>query len=349
MKYRRLVSACALLPILALAGALACYNKKDYSLTAPHLETILSLQSVGGATTIPADGVSRLSLVARISGDTDPDKRDILFTTSAGTLIGGTPDATSGGRVVTAAGGQAPIELQSTTQIQAAVVTAQVKNAAGVAADLTVQFVAVGGNDVIRFVSVPSGPLPADGATLTPITVAVSPQLAGQKVTFAATGGAMFVDSPAPVDVNNTATGHLMSSSTIGSADVTATIGGFTRDTTVQFARALPNRITITNVNPLVIPAKDGSFAVVMAQMARDVGHVTPGAVATFTAIGMDQKSLGFFSEDQVPTADTTGAVTTQFFPGAGATTGRATITVTTPGDGGVPVTGSIVVDIVPP
>jgi riboflavin synthase alpha subunit len=333
--------------LLLLVCAFGCYNKKDYSLTEPHVAAILSLQSVGGATTLPADGASQLGLVAKISGNTDPDKRNILFTTSAGTLVGGTPDAASGGRVVAAAGnGQAPIQLQSSTQIQPAVVTAQVQNVSGVTATLTIQFVSVAPNDTIRFVSVPGGVLPADGATLTPFTVAVAPQLSNQTVTFKASAGT-FVDNPVSVDLNNRATGHLMSPATIGNADVTATIGGLTVGTAVQFGRAFPNRITITGVVPQTVAAKDGVSAQVTAKLARDVGSVTPGAVATFAATDVNQNSVGFFSNTQAVTTDASGTVTTNFFPTAKAAPGPVTITVTTQADGGGTVSSSIVVEIV--
>lgn len=342
MTVRRLIWWCAL---CLCVGAGACYNKKDYTLTEPHVAAILSLRSVNGATTIPADGVSQLALVASISANADPDKRDILFTTTAGALVGGTPDAASGGRVVTAASnGQAGIELQSAPQIQPAVVTAAVKNVAGVVATLAIQFVAVGGNAIVRFVSAPVT-APADGATLTAFTVAVSPQVMNQKVTFTASLGS-FIDSPASVDTNNTATGHLMSPGTIGSADVTASIDGFTRDTAVQFLRALPNRITVGVNNP-VLAAGDTANAVVTAQMLRDVGHVTPGAVATFSAADAGGNSVGFFTSAQQSTTDATGTVTTQFFPGATALPGQVTITVTTPGDGGITIKSSVVVEIV--
>jgi hypothetical protein len=447
MRNQRPAFLTALLLSLVLAALVlgACYNKKDYSLTAPHAAAIISLQSVGGATTLPADGVSRLGLMAKISANSDPDKRDILFTTSAGTLIGGTPDAASGGQVVTAAAdGEAPIQLQSSTQIQAAEVTAAVKNAAGVVATLAVQFVAVTPNNelafvvdpasapadgftlstftvtvspalvnrtvefkttngtfspagsqdvtvpvatdntatvflkspatignaqvtatsngftrtatiqfvavvpgnIISFSSTPGSALPADGATLTPFTVTVAPQLISQTVTFKASAGT-FVDNPVSVDVNDRATGHLMSPSTIGNADVTATINGFTVDTAVQFTRALPDRITITGAVPQSLPAKDGVSTQVTAQLARNVGSVTPGAVATFTAADANHQSVGFFSESQVATTDTGGTITTNFFPGAAAAPGLVTITVTTPGDGGGTVSSSIVVEIV--
>jgi hypothetical protein len=345
MRQRRAVWIWA--AFLFVIGSGACYHKDDYTLTEPHVAAIISLQSVSGATTIPADGVTRLALVAKISPNADPDKRDIVFTASAGTLIGGTMGASAAEHVVSAAGnGEAPIELQSTTQVQPSVVTAKVKNVNGIVADLTVQFVAVTGNDVIRFVNVPSGPVPADGATLTPLTVAVSPQLVGQKVTFTSSSGT-FVDSPASVAVDDTATAHLMSPSAIGSADVTATITGFTRTTSVQFSRALPNAVTITMVSPDVIPAKDGSMATVTAQMSRDVGQVSPGTIATFSAVANDSSGavVGFFSRAQAP-SDAGGAVVTQYFPTAAAKPGTVKITVTAPGAGGSTVSGFIIVEI---
>jgi hypothetical protein len=338
----------ALLPVIAAAAG-ACYKKNDYNLTAPNSAAILNLQSATGATSIPADGVSRLTLVARISPNTDPDKRDVVFTTSAGTLAGGVAGSNSGERVVTAAGnGQAPIELQSSTTAQAAVVTASARAAAGVVAALTVQFVAVGPNDVVRFVNAPGAAVPADGVTVTPFTVAVSPQLINQQVTFKASAGT-FSDSPASVDVNGTATAHLISPATPGPATVTATINGFSASAPVQFAPALPTAVTIAVDNP-VLTASNTSKATVTARLLRTIGNVSVGTIASFSATDATGAAAGSFTATQVATADATGTVTTSWFPGAAAKPGtQVTIRVTAPSTGGGTVSASIVVQIVGP
>src|SRR5690349_16409211 len=92
----------ALLALLALLLLTAgrCYERSRYDPTPGLIDATLSLSTVGGQTSLPADGVSRLTIVAQISPSSDLDKRTIVFTTSAGTLVGGT--AATGGTAVAA-------------------------------------------------------------------------------------------------------------------------------------------------------------------------------------------------------------------------------------------------------
>ena len=160
---------CLLLAGLVLIGG--CYDKDDYVPSAN--ETRLTLLSPSGTNTVAADGFSRLGLIARISPRADADRRTVVFSTSAGTLIGGTGVGAT--REVPAdTAGEAFIELQSSQRVETALVTAGVKDVPGLTTNLTVSFVALDPNQILRFTTVPNGPFPADGATSTSFSVTLS-------------------------------------------------------------------------------------------------------------------------------------------------------------------------------
>lgn len=128
-------SGLALLALLA-----ACdggYDRSEFKTPTDPGSQFLVL-SAEGETLLPADGASQLRIVARISPDAT--SRDIDFSTSAGTLTGGT--GTSGTlRTVTAdSSGRAEVVLQSASTPGTAVVTAQVKGVFQVAQSLSVAF-----------------------------------------------------------------------------------------------------------------------------------------------------------------------------------------------------------------
>jgi len=130
--------ACTLAAGLAAVVA-GCYDRNDFSPSEPLLRSILSLESESGAASLPADGVSRLHLVVRVSTDTGLDRRAVLVTTSEGTLLGGTPEGEAQ-RLDPDAGGRARVDLVSPTRPGAAEVTARLAAEPGIAASLTVDF-----------------------------------------------------------------------------------------------------------------------------------------------------------------------------------------------------------------
>ena len=74
--------------LLLIAGG--CYKESNYSPTDPQVTGALTLAPVDGTLSIPADGVSRVTLVATIAAGADSDKRVITFTTSSGSFVGAT-------------------------------------------------------------------------------------------------------------------------------------------------------------------------------------------------------------------------------------------------------------------
>ncbi|HKH48341.1 MAG TPA: hypothetical protein VKM72_27080 [Thermoanaerobaculia bacterium] len=347
MQHRALLS-----PLLALLVATAaCYDKDDYVMTPGAVETQLVLLSKSGANKLPADGFSRLGLIARISPRADADRRTVVFSTSAGTLVGGTAEGTTR-EVAADASGEAFIELQSSQRIETAVVSASVKGVSGLSTNLAVAFEPLDPNNILNFIGGPAGPLPADGATLTPFSVmvggSVPPDATGQRqVQFTTTVGKLGADGlmtlSVPVDAGNVATVDLESPAQITTGHLRATINGVTRDVPLSFARALPQRITlITDV--FTVNADATGQANLTATLSRDIGQVTDGTTVIFSAKGDDGDLPSTFFQNVTLTSG--GTATAVFRPGATTYEGPVTITARVEGSDAL---GTVRLEIVKP
>jgi hypothetical protein len=322
----RSLALVSLAALLSFAGR--CYEKNDFSPTAPPTTGALTLATAGGATTLAADGVSKLRIVARVSPEADPDKRTVLFSTSAGTLVG----TAVNGKVPVAAdsNGEASIELTSAAQVGQAVVTAEVMGVPGLARSLVVSFVAANADELIRFTAAPAS-AHADGASISTFTVRIASSFpAGTQVTFATTAGTFQPGGAAtitvPVAADFTASADLASPATLGQARVSATVQGFTREARIEFTRALPNLITVSTNGTFAIPPSTSAGVSVIGTFLRDIGKVTAGTVATFRATTDTGAPIGFFND--VTTVKSDGTATATFLPGQTAYRGRVTITV---------------------
>lgn len=331
---------------LLLLGLSACYDAKDYTPTESLSRGIVSLATVNGVGSMPADGVSRLTVVALLSAEAAAANRTVVFTTTAGKLIGGTGSGDLRREVPAASDGRALVDLQAGTQVESAVVRAQIQSAdgvvPGVAAELQIAFTAPGPDDVIRFVTAPAE-APADGASTTLFRVAVATGLAGQTVhftttqgTFAGTASAPTVDSPVLAD--STASASLVSPLILVDATVTASINGQAREAQVRFTRALPQQLVVTT-DATTVSAAAGTKVTVTVRMIRDRGTVTPGTTATFTAASGGVAAGSFQS---IGVSDSTGTLTADWFPGTTTPVGPVTITVRA--EGGA--TASVVVQV---
>jgi hypothetical protein len=338
-----------LLILIAGLGAASCYKESNYSPTAPQVAGALSLSVLGGASSIPADGLTQLTLVARIAADADADKRVITFTTSSGSFVGAagvtTVDVTAG------SDGRALAILQSSQRVETAVVSAVVKGAPAVSAQLQINFTAPSADDVIRFVSPPAS-APADGQTVTLFTVAVSPAISTGTVTFTSTAGT-FPPTPVPIGIDHTATAGLTSPKTIGAASVNAMLStagnsnGFSRQAPFRFDVALPNVVTVSVDNLTVMP---GGTVHVTAHFTRLVGQVSANTVAVFSATDASGNAVGGFENvTVVQPAATNGSdstATADYLPGANAAPGPITISA---GTNPPSVTGSTNITVVKP
>jgi hypothetical protein len=171
--------------LVALAG---CYSPDDYRLTPNDVNALLKLEVVGTSTSVPADGFSRLQIVARILKDFDKDRGTIVFKTSDGSFD---PTADLKEKEVAAdADGNAFIELRSSETIGTVQVSAQVKGVDGLLQQLEVRFVDVPADNIIAFVEAPRSAR-ADGITVSTFTVQINRSVPADKrmVTFKTTAG----------------------------------------------------------------------------------------------------------------------------------------------------------------
>lgn len=330
----RTLAGSLLATLLSAALLAGCYHKSDYSPSAPAAAGALSLTTADGSFSLPADGVSRLTLVAKIPADADADKRTVTFTTSTGTLVGA-PGSGLTLDVPADSQGRAVVDLQSSTRVETAIVTASVKGAANVAAQLQIAFTAPNPNDLLRFVNAPQT-APADGATVSLFTVAVAPSVTTGTVTFSSSTGGTFSPNPAPIGLDHTATSGLTSPKTLGTATVVATLStggtgnGFSRQTIITFVAALPDAITIT-VDNASIPAS--GTVQLTAHLTRLTGVVTANTAVVWSARDASGNAVGTFVNQTVaqPAASGTEATATATYsPGAGTAPGPITITAGT-------------------
>jgi hypothetical protein len=332
---------------LLIAGG--CYKESSYSPTDPQVTGALTLAPADGTLSIPADGVSRVTLVATIAAGADSDKRVITFTTSSGSFVGAT--ASNGTTVDVTAGsdGRALVILQSSQRVETAIVTAVVKGSANVSAQRQIQFTAPNPDDVLRFVTAPAT-APADGQTITLFTVAVSPSVTTGTVTFSSTAGT-FPTATVPIGIDHTATAGLMSSKTPGAGTVSATLNGggtsgFSRQVPFRFEIALPNVISVVVDSLTVMP---GGKVHVTAHLTRSIGQVTANTIAVFSAEDANGNGVGGFENVTVvqPGAGASDSIATaDFLPGATAAPGPVTISV---GTDPASVTGSTTINVVGP
>jgi hypothetical protein len=340
----------ALLPALLLAavGTVgSCYRDRNYSPTAPQVARALTLASVAGTLAIPADGLSRLTLVATIAANADSDKRMITFTTSTGTLVGSAAGTTLD--VTAGSDGRALVVLQSSQRVETAIVSAVVKGSPNVSAQLEIQFTAPNPDEVLRFVAPPAA-APADGQTVTLFTVAVSAAMSTGTVTFTSTAGT-FPPTPVQIGIDHRATAGLTSPKTLGAATVSATLNapgstnnGFSRQVPFRFDPALPDVITVQVDNLQVNP---GGKVHVTAHLTRLIGQVTANTVATFSAQDAAGNPVAGFANVTVVQPGSTGNDSTagaDFVPAATVAPGPVTITVGTDPSS---VTGSTTITIV--
>ena len=102
----RYILYCFVMAIL-VAG---CHRPEDYLLGPSRTDQVLSVTF--SSTTVAADGISRVTVTAQIDPRTDVDKRNVTFTTTAGTRIAGGKEGLSI-TVPADTSGRAAVELRS--------------------------------------------------------------------------------------------------------------------------------------------------------------------------------------------------------------------------------------------
>jgi hypothetical protein len=149
-----------------LLGAAACHQPEDYFLGPSQADQVLAVTL--SATTLPADGISRLTITAQLDPRTDLDKRNVTFTTTAGSLIA---DGKEGPSITAPAdtNGTAVVELRSSTAAATARIDVTV---ASVSRAASVEFVRLAREELFE-VATSGTSVPADGFSTIVITVTV--------------------------------------------------------------------------------------------------------------------------------------------------------------------------------
>jgi hypothetical protein len=339
--------AVALALALLLPATAGCFDQKKYEVTAPNLEAFLSLAAANNATSLPADGVSRLVITATISPAAAAAQRTLTFSTTSGQLFGGT-EANGSKEVVVDSSGQAQIELQSALQVGRAQVRATVNDTPTLSRTLEIDFTEIDPDDIVRFVAAP-GSAPADGATLTSFTVTLSPLLApADRMVQFRTDVGTFAGSgtnthTVAADGGLTATAQLKSPATLSTGLVSATAGGVTRQAAISFERALPSRIAVST-DKFQVMGSSADKVTLTATLERDIGAVTENTPITLSMRAADGTVFGLFRN--VTSSNSSGQATADFVPGDTTFTGQVTLTV---GVDGRSVTGEAVIEIIPP
>ena len=227
----------AVLPVLWLVAE-GCHDQDKYLLNQDKVDSLFTLKAVPDS--LPADGFSTAHLKAQIH-DISEGSKSIRFFTSAGTLRFGATTHADSMTVLANSNGGATVDLVSSRQIVTARVLAVV---VGVTPSLVqeedIRFVPISASDIIEFTDPPAS-APADGVTLSRLTVKISPHLQGadRKVKFETTAGKFSQNDTktvvVPVNADSSATVYLRSPDRIIEAFVTATAEGFAQTVTIDF------------------------------------------------------------------------------------------------------------------
>ena len=324
--------------------AVGCHDPADYDLTEEQVQSIISLDVTGPAS-IPADGFTTTTLIARIY-PANANNRALLISTDRGTLVKGGGKMTDGALSINVGpDGSVEFDLKSSVETGDAIVVVTSGGQPLISASKTVTFEQANPDDTIRFVTVPTN-MPADGSSQTTIEVQLNTNIpaASRQANFETTLGSLIPSTKQVLaDANGVARITLQSPATMGSTRITVSNGSVIRQTSVEFIRALPMTITATTT-PLTVQASVNSSVEVIGQLSRTPGTVTDGSTVLFEAFRTDTSApIGVYRNI---TNSVGGRVTGSFLPGATDYRGDVELRVSTPDRS---ISGSTLVRIIAP
>ena len=291
-------------------------------------------------TSIPADGVSSSAIRASVtdtSGTSMPQGTAVIFTTSLGQFSnGGTSQTVS----TTDSSGSVTVSLISATTSGFAQVTA---TSGGVTQRTIVSFEPEDAPAVVGAMTLSASPtsMPADGVSSSAIRASVTdtsgtsmPQ--GTAVIFTTSLGQFSnggtSQTVSTTDSSGSVTVSLISATTSGFAQVTATSGGVTQRTIVSFepedAPAVVGAMTLS-ASPTSMPADGVSSSAIRASVTDTSGTSMPQGTAVIFTTSLGQFSNGGTSQT-VSTTDSSGSVTVSLI--SATTSGFAQVTATSGG-----------------
>jgi hypothetical protein len=260
-----------------------------------------------------------------ISPAIEGEDRKVAFETSAGRFEFAAGDGRI--RTVRADGdGLATVELIGPTEGTNVLVRATVR---GFTQEAGIRFSLP---PAIRFVEAPAM-APADGETVSPITVSVSPgSAADQELDFETTAGIFTISgrpsASVPIGDDDRATVYLRSPTRVTLAVVTAALKDAKEEQQIQFAAALPDSVVVTVAGDLFrIGPADQVQLFADFRRAPGRGMVSEGLGASFHAadsLGNPVDRVRFFN---VTTTDAQGQASAVFTPDSTSYRGLLTIT----------------------
>ena len=308
---------------LALTAVVAgCHRPEDYRLGPSDIDRVLGITL--SSTVAPADGTSRVTITAQLDPRTDADKRDVTFTTTAGTLVAGNREGPS--LVVPAdSTGKAVAELRSPVGAATAELAVSV---ASIVRTSSVAFLALAREEVFD-VSVDRTTLPADGFSTAVITARLRRlgTLQQRLVEFETSAGTLIASGQASsravsltADSTGTLTVELRSDKTPGTARIRVTCLAVPYEFTVTFSPVDPAQIIRVSTDRASAPA-DG---------------VTPIGISATVAPGLPdgRRLVTFFSTlgQLIPGSVVAGSGQTAHTHLLSTATGVARITATVDG-----------------
>jgi hypothetical protein len=297
-----------------VAVLVGCHEPGKYNIAGPTDDDGTPVDDILRVTaapeTVPADGLSRTTITARI--DSRSTTRDITFASSLGTLFAGArSSATEGGKLTIAAdvAGLATVELKSEPLVGTAKVTVSVGTVTLVK---DVPFVPVNA-DALLTLAAASPAIPADGYSVTEITAQLTTGAdPRQSVKFTTSLGSLVNsvnDASARQEVSVTANAQglarilLRSENTVGSAVVRAEVVGFSREVLVRFDPVAPGNVITLAAVPREVEADGTAVSQLVATISPDVPQRL--RTVTFTT------TFGDFTTDLVSAGDTKRATVT--------------------------------------
>ena len=295
-------------------------------------ENILAFEGLPD-TVIIGDTSSNTNIQVRIDPGLEGEDRRVTFTTSIGRFLFGTG---TGGRtrdVLADINGVAKVTLESPASGGEAVVTAAVR---GFSLNKTVRFLTL---SAISFVGPPVS-APADGATLTRLSVLISSEVdrgANLSVEFATTAGTLVSGDQEgqrlllQARAKDTTRVFIRSPRQVGAAVVTASLtGGPSTERFVTFNLAAPDSVILA-IDPTKFQLRAREQTTLQAALVRTVGRgqVSQGLRVSFTAADSLGRAIPLARFINVTLADSDGKVSAIFTPDGSAFRGLVTIRAT--------------------
>lgn len=277
---------------------IGCYDPDAHTLNPSRISEFLSITT--SASSIPANGVSRVTITIQIDPESDLDKRLVTITTSAGTLVWGSGEGLTTTLPVDETG-RAIVDLRSGTTDGPVRLDVKV---GPISRTITLQFTSVRRDDLYS-VEVSRTTLPADGFSTARITVTLR-QLGSARqrmVTFETSGGILVGpgltaarQASVTADADGVAAVDLQADKTVGPVRMAITALDRTEQIEFTFAPVDPSQVITLSADPGSVAADGASTVTLVARVApglpgsrrsvtfrTTLGQFLPGRTGEFT------------------------------------------------------------------